>query len=113
MSSRKKIIVDFMRHGEPEGGEVLRGRVDHPLSKLGWQQMQLAAAPGLVNGQSAATSQWTDIISSPLQRCRAFAEKLANGRLVAIPGTSGYVQHSAPEECVLAWRPFLGEISQN
>jgi broad specificity phosphatase PhoE len=78
VSSRKKIIVDFMRHGEPEGGEVLRGRVDHPLGKLGWQQMQLAAAPGLVNGQSAATSQWTDIISSPLQRCRAFAEKLAN-----------------------------------
>ena len=44
-------------------------------------------------------------------RTTAFAEKLGNGRLVAIPGTSGYVQHSAPEECVLAWRQFLGEIS--
>jgi len=43
-------------------------------------------------------------------RTTAFAEKLGNGRLVAIPGTSGYVQHSAPEECVLAWRQFLGEI---
>ncbi|MED5588804.1 MAG: alpha/beta hydrolase [Chloroflexota bacterium] len=46
-------------------------------------------------------------------RTTAFAEKLPNGRLVAIPGTSGYVQHSAPEECVLAWRQFLGEISGN
>ena len=44
-------------------------------------------------------------------RTTALAEKLGNGRLVAIPGTSGYVQHSAPEECVLAWRQFLGEIS--
>ncbi|MCH8802402.1 MAG: alpha/beta fold hydrolase [Chloroflexi bacterium] len=44
-------------------------------------------------------------------RTTAFAEKLGNGRLVAIPGTSGYVQHSAPEACVLAWRQFLGEIS--
>ncbi|MDA0262649.1 MAG: alpha/beta hydrolase [Chloroflexi bacterium] len=44
-------------------------------------------------------------------RTKLFAEKLADGRLVAIPGTSGYVQHSAPEECVLAWRQFLGEIS--
>jgi pimeloyl-ACP methyl ester carboxylesterase len=44
-------------------------------------------------------------------RTTAFAGKLGNGWLVAIPGTSGYVQHSAPEECVLAWRQFLGEIS--
>ena len=46
-------------------------------------------------------------------RTTAFAEKLANGRLAAITGTSGYVQHSAPEQCVLAWRQFLGEISGN
>ena len=46
-------------------------------------------------------------------RTTLFAERLGNGRLVAIPGTSGYVQHSAPEECVLAWRQFLGEISEN
>ena len=46
-------------------------------------------------------------------RTTAFAEKLANGRLVAIPGTSGYVQHSAPEQCVLAWRQFLGEVSNS
>ncbi|MBO19093.1 MAG: hypothetical protein CL732_00955 [Chloroflexi bacterium] len=45
------------------------------------------------------------------ERTTVFAEKLGNGRLAAIPGTSGYVQHSAPEQCVLAWRQFLGEIN--
>ena len=44
-------------------------------------------------------------------RTTVFAEKLGNGRLVAIPGIGGYVQHSAPEACVLAWRQFIGEIS--
>ena len=77
-SSKKKIIVDFMRHGEPEGGEVLRGRVDHPLSKLGWQQMRKAAALDHDNTQTAVTPQWTDIITSPLQRCCAFAKQLAH-----------------------------------
>ena len=46
-------------------------------------------------------------------RTALLTEELGDGRLVAIPGTSGYVQHSAPEECVLAWRQFLGEISGN
>ncbi len=45
------------------------------------------------------------------ERTTVFAEKLGNGRLAAISGTSGYVQHSAPEQCVLAWRQFLGEIN--
>ena len=44
-------------------------------------------------------------------RTSLLAEKLGDGRLAAVPGTSGYVQHSAPEECVLTWRQFLGEIS--
>ncbi|MBC8281743.1 MAG: alpha/beta fold hydrolase [Chloroflexi bacterium] len=56
----------------------------------------------LVSEQSAKESP---------DRTTVFAEKLGNGRLVTIPGTSGYVQHSAPEACVLAWRQFLGEIS--
>ncbi len=76
-SNNKEIIVDFMRHGEPEGGEVLRGRIDHPLSEKGWQQMRDAAALSQSNVQSAVTPAWTHIISSPLQRCRAFAAQLA------------------------------------
>lgn len=62
-------VIDFIRHGEPEGGRCFRGHhVDDPLSEKGWAQMW-AAMPG--------APPWTHIVSSPLQRCRQFAEALA------------------------------------
>jgi alpha-ribazole phosphatase len=60
--------VDLMRHGEPVGGRRYRGQVDDPLSDKGWAQMHAAV------GESVP---WTRIVSSPLLRCRAFAETLA------------------------------------
>ncbi len=61
-------ITDLIRHGEPVGGRRYRGHgIDDPLSEKGWAQMWHA-----VGDESA----WTRIISSPLQRCRAFAEAL-------------------------------------
>lgn len=77
MSDKKRIVVDFMRHGEPEGGDILRGRVNPVLTELGWQQMQQAAALNTEQMPSDITPQWTHIISSPLQRCREFAELAA------------------------------------
>ncbi len=76
-SSKKQITVDFLRHGEPEGGEVLRGRIDHPLSELGWSQMSRVAALTSEMEASPATPAWTHLITSPLARCRVFAEHLA------------------------------------
>jgi alpha-ribazole phosphatase len=60
--------VDLMRHGEPVGGRRYRGQIDDPLSEKGWTQMQAAVGESL---------PWTRIVSSPLLRCRAFAELLA------------------------------------
>src|SRR5512139_4165729 len=60
-----------MRHGEPVGGRRYRGQIDDPLSEKGWAQMHAAV------GESAP---WTRIVSSPLLRCRAFAETLASTR---------------------------------
>ena len=63
-------IIDLIRHGQPEGGSVYRGHgIDDPLSELGWSQMWDAV------GNAAP---WQQIISSPMQRCRAFAEQLAH-----------------------------------
>jgi probable phosphoglycerate mutase len=63
------MLIDFIRHGEPEGGRVYRGHgVDDPLSETGWAQMWMALGEGC---------PWTQIVSSPLRRCRAFAECLA------------------------------------
>lgn len=59
--------IHLLRHGEPSGGNVFRGRTDHPLTPLGYEQMSQAVA-----GQT-----WDVIISSPLSRCWQFAEDLA------------------------------------
>jgi broad specificity phosphatase PhoE len=64
--------LDYLRHGEPIGGSRFRGNgVDDPLSDLGWSQMRAT---------SDALSGWEQVIASPMQRCRAFAEQLAEAR---------------------------------
>jgi len=59
--------IDLIRHGEPVGGQKLRGTQDDPLSEAGWQQMRRSVG---------AYDQWTRLVSSPLSRCHAFAEEL-------------------------------------
>lgn len=60
--------IDLIRHGEPVGGRKYRGQTDDALSEKGWAQMW-AAVEGF--------SGWQRIITSPLSRCAAFAEALA------------------------------------
>ncbi|MDJ0805323.1 MAG: alpha-ribazole phosphatase family protein [Gammaproteobacteria bacterium] len=60
--------VDLLRHGEPKGGRRYRGQIDDPLSENGWREMWQAASGG---------TPWQHIISSPLSRCRAFANSLS------------------------------------
>lgn len=62
--------IDLIRHGEPEGGVRFRGWQDDPLSDTGWRQMRDAVR---------RHRPWEAIVSSPLTRCRAFAEELAAG----------------------------------
>jgi broad specificity phosphatase PhoE len=76
-STAKRILIDILRHGEPEGGDILRGRIDPVLTRLGWQQMRRATALVDVDSKSTLTPNWTHIISSPLQRCRQFAEEIS------------------------------------
>lgn len=63
------ITLDFIRHGEPVGGRKYRGQIDDPLSEKGWAQMRAA----LENH-----APWSRLVSSPLLRCRAFAEAFAD-----------------------------------
>lgn len=69
--SYEQTLIDLMRHGEPVGGRLFRGSIDDPLTEQGWQQMR-----GSVGDYGA----WQKIYSSPLQRCRAFAEQLSESR---------------------------------
>jgi alpha-ribazole phosphatase/probable phosphoglycerate mutase len=64
----EETCIDLLRHGEPVGGRRYRGQVDDALSEKGWAQMWNAVGvdPG-----------WQQVVSSPLQRCSAFAASLA------------------------------------
>ncbi|MBF0263683.1 MAG: histidine phosphatase family protein [Gammaproteobacteria bacterium] len=64
--------LDFMRHGQPEGGQLYRGHgVDDPLSEKGWWQMK---------NNSQLVNDWEVIITSPMQRCLSFAQYLSKER---------------------------------
>jgi len=43
-------------------------------------------------------------------RAQGLAAGLGRGTLVEVPGASGYVQHSAPAQCVAIWREFVTSI---
>jgi alpha-ribazole phosphatase/probable phosphoglycerate mutase len=62
-------VIDLIRHGEPVGGALIRGKRDDPLSETGWKQMWAA-----VDGERP----WQQIISSPLLRCANFAHALGS-----------------------------------
>ncbi|WP_287028112.1 alpha-ribazole phosphatase family protein [Pseudomonas sp. UBA6310] len=63
--------LDLLRHGETECGGGFRGSLDDALTAAGWEQMR--------NG-IATHGPWDVLVSSPLQRCAAFADALAAER---------------------------------
>lgn len=82
-TSTRQILLDIIRHGEPEGGDILRGRVDPRLTEKGWQQMRHAtglltsATNSNVRARHPDAPCWDTVITSPLQRCSAFAKEVA------------------------------------
>ena len=74
-SSEESTCIDFLRHGECQGGEIFRGSgTDVPLTDKGWNQMR-----GALKGLSG----WDAIVSSPLQRCQKFS--IEQSKHLAIP----------------------------
>jgi alpha-ribazole phosphatase len=68
----KPVVADLLRHGDT-GCRGFRGTLDDALTPLGWQQME----------QAVADAAWDALISSPRQRCAAFAREL--GQRLSIP----------------------------
>lgn len=60
---------DFLRHGECEGGNIFRGSTDVSLTPSGKAAMHRSC--------EEVREPWDQIISSPLLRCRNFAEEFA------------------------------------
>ena len=64
------VLIELMRHGEPDVAGLLLGRTDRPLSQAGWRQVE----------RQTSGRRFKRIISSPLERARAAAERLALGQ---------------------------------
>ncbi|MGR8930602.1 MAG: histidine phosphatase family protein [Gammaproteobacteria bacterium] len=61
--TNKRTTVDFLRHGDVQGGRRFRGRTDDPLAEIGWQKMF----------QQCQGREWQLVVTSPLRRCQSFA----------------------------------------
>lgn len=68
-----KLQIDLLRHGETTLSHTLRGHLDDDLTEQGWLQMQ-----STIQQYITTPMDWNVIISSPLRRCRRFAEHLAD-----------------------------------
>lgn len=66
--SNPSTVIDILRHGELEGGDIFRGSTNDALTDNGWQQM--------VNALDNK-NDWDIIITSPILGCREFAEVIA------------------------------------
>ena len=68
--------IDLLRHGETTLGHTLRGSTDDALTELGWSQMQQTVEQS-INQSLNYPLNWDVIFSSPLKRCRLFAEHIS------------------------------------
>lgn len=84
--------IDILRHGQTQADEILRGRIDVPLSSIGYQQMQLRLAPFISSSTTNPVVPWQQIISSPLQRCAQFSHDLARQYSSAIDIDPGFLE---------------------
>lgn len=72
----KQMKIDLIRHGEPQGGDVIRGVSDHELTQLGVEQFNARI--------KRHQASWSRIISSPLQRCKASAQTLSQAQNIPL-----------------------------
>ncbi|PCK08840.1 MAG: histidine phosphatase family protein [Alteromonadaceae bacterium] len=68
--------ISLLRHGECEGGHIFRGSTDVALSSQGFDNM-LARC-------EAHDWPWQHVLSSPLQRCKRFAEHVAQDKSLSL-----------------------------
>ncbi|BCV56777.1 histidine phosphatase family protein [Shewanella algae] len=77
MAEHRQLNIYLLRHGECEGGEIIRGRSDVALSDEGKAQMWRSwRAISSELEQLPSPPERLALLSSPAQRCQAFAAEL-------------------------------------
>jgi broad specificity phosphatase PhoE len=82
-NGNRETVVDLLRHGEPVGGRRYRGQLDDALSERGWEQMWQAVGE---------RNEWQQIVTSPLQRCHAFATALGERHGLPVQGEPRFAE---------------------
>ncbi|WP_299803983.1 histidine phosphatase family protein [uncultured Shewanella sp.] len=77
--------VILLRHGECEGGNILRGQIDVALTEQGQQQMQ-----SVLGGLQSPGFAPDAVLSSPLIRCANVAEEFALTQGAAYSTNAGF-----------------------
>ena len=72
-SNGKTTNLYLMRHGECEGGQILRGQTDVALSALGKTRMKQAIEQLDLDPEFDRETGFEQVICSPLRRCSEFA----------------------------------------
>ena len=78
-----QLQIDLLRHGESELSHTLRGSLDDALTAVGWQQM-LSSIDQSHTQSLSPLQHWDVVFSSPLQRCRVFAEHVVQERNIPL-----------------------------
>lgn len=76
--------VILLRHGQCEGGDILRGQVDVCLSEQGKLQMQQAFSELLLTAAPKLAATQLVVLSSPLLRCAIPAKAFAESKQLAL-----------------------------
>jgi alpha-ribazole phosphatase len=77
VAEHRQLNIYLLRHGECEGGEIIRGRSDVALSDEGKAQMWRSwRAISSALEQLPSQPERLALLSSPAQRCQAFAAEL-------------------------------------
>ncbi len=86
-SQTRVTTIDLLRHGQTQADDILRGRIDVPLSENGYGQMQDRVAPYL-----KPKAPWHQVITSPLQRCAKFANDLSAQHGTPVNVNKGFLE---------------------
>ncbi|MFL0809191.1 MAG: histidine phosphatase family protein [Agarilytica sp.] len=65
--------IDLLRHGQCEGGDIFRGKINVALSASGKDAMFNSVA----YHNTQCNTSWASVISSPLRRCLDFSKRYA------------------------------------
>ena len=82
--------IDILRHGRTTQDDILRGRINVPLSEQGYQQMQKQIDYCIALNDGAPP--WDALVTSPLQRCANFCGDTGKQHDIPVELNEGFLE---------------------